>query len=321
MATEISIEEAIEFARAHDNRSKYAKKRANQIDISNGKVTKTVHKDDAVAALVYSGNVKYGKDGMVHTDETPLDATLQCYYPVSFEAETRIIESMWLTNNDIIGVVGKAPKFSKWATKGILTYEGILRTPFVGNNPTPSEERRSRTDIRKIASINRYVERKRVTTTIRASEINGVLPCWQTRTTMGEAEPFIMDSGQCTSCAFAVMGYNDTYCDDAIAKSKVRISESLKQQQQLFGDGESRYIKMLRETLAHCWIAINADIQERYTDYKIDIKVHNLFNDDKLEPMGFMKYQKSIIDEYAELTAKVDKVEAALDYAEYTLSN
>ena len=107
----------------------------------------------------------------------------------------------------------------------------------------------------------------------------------------------------------------------AIAKSKVRISESLKQQQQLFGDGESRYIKMLRETLAHCWIAINADIQERYTDYKIDIKVHNLFNDDKLEPMGFMKYQKSIIDEYAELTAKVDKVEAALDYAEYTLSN
>ena len=68
MATEISIEEAIEFARAHDNRSKYAKKRANQIDISNGKVTKTVHKDDAVAALVYSGNTSLDDINM----ETPI---------------------------------------------------------------------------------------------------------------------------------------------------------------------------------------------------------------------------------------------------------
>ena len=42
----------------------------------------------------------------------------------------------------------------------------------------------------------------------------------------GEAEPFIMDSGQCTSCAFAVMGYSDSYCDDAIALSTNRHSES-----------------------------------------------------------------------------------------------
>ena len=32
---------------------------------------------------------------------------------------------------------------------------------------------------------------------------------------------------------------------------------------------------------------------------------------------GFMKYKNSIIDEYAELEAKVTKVETALQYAEY----
>ena len=36
--------------------------------------------------------------------------------------------------------------------------------------------------------------------------------------------------------------------------------------------------------------------------------------------MKFMKYKKSIIHEYAEQLAKVDEVETALDYAEYTLS-
>ena len=51
----------------------------------------------------------------------------------------------------------------------------------------------------------------------------------------------------------------------------------------------------------------------------MDVKVHNIFSEEKIEAPKFMKFRASIIDEYAELLAQVDEVEAALDYAEYTL--
>ena len=320
----LSLEAALEIAKAHvdvdhdskskfnvTNTSKYAQKRMRNSKVSNGTVTTTVSKEEAVEALVYSGNVKYNDKGIV-VDE--LDVTKYMYYPSSFEATTVVLEQNWMTNEDIIGVVGKSPKFVR-NNDGEMKYDGILKQPFLGNNPTPSEERRSRKDIRKIASINRYLERKRITTTIRASEINGVLPCWQTRETFGEAEPFMMDSGQCTSCAFAVMGYNDSYCDDAVALSTNRHSESQAQRQALFHDGQVRLVEKLRDELAMTWLVIEKDIQFRYN---IEQKVAKLFG---YKAPGFMKYKNSIIDEYAELTAKVDQVEAAIDFAEYCLAS
>ena len=99
---------------------------------------------------------------------------------------------------------------------------------------------------------------------------------------------------------------------------------SLNQKSQMFGDGESRFIERLRHELAAAWIKIESDIQGRYDDYLIEIRVQNVANAlmsiDIKEPMKFMKYKKSIIHEYAEQLAKVDEVETALDYAEYTLS-
>lgn len=319
----LSLEAALEIARAHvdvdfdatskfavPNKSKYAQKRKRSSKVSNGTVTTTVSKEEAVEALVYSGNVKYNDKGIV-VDK--LDVTKYMYYPSSFEATTVVLEQNWMTNEDIIGVVGKSPKFVR-NNDGEMKYDGILKQPFLGNNPTPTEERRSRKDIRKIASINRYVERKRVTTTIRAEEINGVLPCWQTRETHGEAEPFMMDSGQCTSCAFAVMGYNDSYCDDAIALSANRYSESQAQRQALFHDGTVKLVEKLKEELAMTWLVIEKDIQFRY---EFELKCAKIFGYDA---PGFMKYKNSIIDEYAEVSAKVDKVETALQYAEYILN-
>ena len=318
-----SLEAALKKARAHvdvdhdskskfnvTNTSKYAQKRMRNSKVSNGSVTTTVSKEEAVEALVYSGNVKYNDKGIV-VDE--LDVTKYMYYPSSFEATTVVLEQNWMTDEDIIGVVGKSPKFVR-NNDGEMKYDGILKQPFLGNYPTPSEERRSRKDIRKIASINRYVERKRVTTTIRAEEINGVLPCWQTRETHGEAEPFMMDSGQCTSCAFAVMGYSDSYCDDAIALSANRHSESQAQRQALFHDGTVKLVDKLREELAMTWLVIEKDIQFRY---EFELKCAKIFGYDA---PGFMKYKKSIIDEYAEVSAKVKKVETALEYAEYILN-
>ena len=116
------------------------------------------------------------------------------------------------------------------------------------------------------------------------------------------------------------MGFNDSYCEDAVAKSQDRMLSSLNQKSQMFGDGESRFVQRLRDELAAAWIQINSDIQERYDDVLVDVKVHNIFSDEKIEAPKFMKFRASIIDEYAELLAKVDEVETALDYAEYTLS-
>ena len=333
----LSLEAALEIARAHSNvdvdqkskynvanSSKYAQKRKPKSEVNNGVITHTVYLDDAVSSLVYSGKVTYNDKGIVDTDVNKLSLSNNSYYPQSFEANTKVIHSLWLEEQELIGVVGKAPKWDVAPVNGILKYDGIYRKPFIGNQPTPSEERRSRNDIREIARINRYVDGVRKTSIMRASEINGVLPCWQTRTTFGEAEPFIEGTGQCTSCAFTVMGYNDSYCEDAVAKSQDRMLSSLNQKSQMFGDGESKFIERLRHELAAAWIQIESDIQSRYDDYLIEIRVQNVANTlmsiDIKEPMKFMKYKKSIIHEYAEQLAKVDEVETALDYAEYTLS-
>ena len=62
------------------------------------------------------------------------------------------------------------------------------------------------------------------------------------------------------------------------------------------------------------WLVIEKDIQYRY---EFELKVAKIFGYDA---PGFMKYKNSIIDEYAELEAKVTKVETALQYAEYILN-
>ena len=121
-----------------------------------------------------------------------------------------------------------------------------------------------------------------------------------------------MDSGQCTSCAFAVMGYSDSYCDDAIALSTNRHSESQAQRQALFHDGTVKLVDKLSGRTRND-LVIEKDIQYRY---EFEPKV-SIFGYDA---PGFMKYKNSIIDEYAELEAKVTKVETALQYAEYILN-
>ena len=330
---ELTVQEAIDIARAHSNvevddkskytvanSSKYAQKRVRKSEVNNGVITHTVYLDDAVNSLVYSGKVTYNDKGIVDTDVNKLSLSNNSYYPVSFEANTRVIHSLWLTEQELIGVVGKAPKWDIAPVDGILHYDGIIKSPFIGNQPTPSEERRSRNDIKEIARINRYVDGVRRTSIMRAPEINGVLPCWQTRTTIGEAEPFIEGTGQCTSCAFTVMGFNDSYCEDAVAKSQDRMLSSLNQKSQMFGDGKSRFVEKLRDELASAWIQINSDVQERYGNYLVDLIAHNLEFVEQEKPLKFMKFRSTIINEYAEVTAKVNKVEAALDYAEYTLS-
>ena len=104
----LSLEAALEIAKAHvdvdhdskskfnvTNTSKYAQKRMRNSKVSNGKVTTTVSKEEAVEALVYSGNVKYNDKGIV-VDE--LDVTKYMYYPSSFEATTVVLEQNWMTN-------------------------------------------------------------------------------------------------------------------------------------------------------------------------------------------------------------------------------
>ena len=88
----------------------------------------------------------------------------------------------------------------------------------------------------------------------------------------------------------------------------------------MFGDGKSRFVEKLRDELASAWIQINSDVQERYGNYLVDLIAHNLEFVEQEKPLKFMKFRSTIINEYAEVTAKVNKVEAALDYAEYTLS-
>ena len=330
---ELTVQEAIELARAHSNvevddkskytvanSSKYAQKRVLKSEVNNGVVTHTVSLDDAVSSLVYSGKVTYTDKGIVDTNVNKLSLDNNVYYTGHFESNTKVIDSLWLTNQELIGVIGKSPKWNVASVKGILHYDGIMKRPFLGNQPTPSEERRSRNDIKEIARINRYVDGVRRTSIMRAPEINGVLPCWQTRTTIGEAEPFIEGTGQCTSCAFTVMGFNDSYCEDAVAKSQDRMLSSLNQKSQMFGDGKSRFVEKLRDELASAWIQINSDVQERYGNYLVDLIAHNLEFVEQEKPLKFMKFRSTIINEYAEVTAKVNKVEAALDYAEYTLS-
>jgi len=330
---ELTVQEAIELARAHSNvevddkskytvasSSKYAQKRVRKSEVNNGVVTHTVSLDDAVSSIVYSGKVTYTDKGIVDTNVNKLSLDNNVYYTGHFESNTKVIDSLWLTNQELIGVVGKSPKWNVASVKGILHYDGIMKRPFLGNQPTPSEERRSRNDIKEIARINRYVDGVRRTSIMRAPEINGVLPCWQTRTTFGEAEPFIEGTGQCTSCAFTVMGFNDSYCEDAVAKSQDRMLSSLNQKSQMFGDGKSRFVEKLRDELASAWIQINSDVQERYGNYLVDLIAHNLEFVEQEKPLKFMKFRSTIINEYAEVTAKVNRVEAALDYAEYTLS-
>lgn len=330
---ELTVQEAIELARAHSNvevddkskytvanSSKYAQKRVRKSEVNNGVVTHTVSLDDAVSSLVYSGKVTYTDKGIVDTNVNKLSLDNNVYYTGHFESNTKVIDSLWLTNQELIGVIGKSPKWNVASVKGILHYDGIMKRPFLGNQPTPSEERRSRNDIKEIARINRYVDGVRRTSIMRAPEINGVLPCWQTRTTIGEAEPFIEGTGQCTSCAFTVMGLNDSYCEDAVAKSQDRMLSSLNQKSQMFGDGKSRFVEKLRDELASAWAHINDDVQERYGNYLVDLIAHNLEFVEQEKPLKFMKFRSTIINEYAEVTAKVNKVEAALDYAEYTLS-
>lgn len=330
---ELTVQEAIELARAHSdvdfdskskfnvsNKSKYAQKRTNSVEVNNGVVTHTVTLDDAVSSLVYSGKVTYTDKGIVDTNVNKLSLDKNSYYPQSFESNTRVIDSLWLENQELIGVVGKSPKWNVASVKGILNYDGIVKRPFLGSQPTSSEDRRSRNDIKEIARINRYVEGVRRTSIMRAPEVNEVLPCWQTRTTIGEAEPFIEGTGQCTSCAFTVMGINDSYCEDAIAKSQDRMLSSLNQKSQMFGDGKSRFVENLRSGVALAWAQINADVQERYGNYLVDLIAHNLEFVEQEKPLKFMKFRATIINEYAEVTAKVNRVEAALDYAEYTLS-
>lgn len=333
MKKELTVQEAIELARAHSNvevddkskytvasSSKYAQKRVRKSEVNNGVVTHTVSLDDAVSSIVYSGKVTYTDKGIVDTNVNKLSLDNNVYYTGHFESNTKVIDSLWLTNQELIGVVGKSPKWNVASVKGILHYDGIMKRPFLGNQPTPSEERRSRNDIKEIARINRYVDGVRRTSIMRAPEINGVLPCWQTRTTFGEAEPFIEGTGQCTSCAFTVMGFNDSYCEDAVAKSQDRMLSSLNQKSQMFGDGKSRFVEKLRDELASAWIQINSDVQERYGNYLVDLIAHNLEFVEQEKPLKFMKFRSTIINEYAEVTAKVNRVEAALDYAEYTLS-
>jgi hypothetical protein len=116
------------------------------------------------------------------------------------------------------------------------------------------------------------------------------------------------------------MGFNDSYCEDAVAKSQDRMLSSLNQKSQMFGDGKSRFVEKLRDELASAWIQINSDVQERYGNYLVDLIAHNLEFVEQEKPLKFMKFRSTIINEYAEVTAKVNRVEAALDYAEYTLS-
>ena len=154
-----------------------------------------------------------------------------------------------------------------------MKYDGILKQPFLGNNPTPTEERRrEKTYERWLLSIVMLSVSVLLLQYVRRNQRS--ITCWQTRETHGEAEPFIMDSGQCTSCAFAVMGYSDSYCDDAIALSTNRHSESQAQRQTLFHDGTVKLVDKLREELAMTWLVIEKDIQYRY---EFELKVAKIF--------------------------------------------
>ncbi len=311
----ISLSEAIKVAMKHDNRSKYAKKHVGRESIS-GTLTDTVTLDDSVEALVYTGEVTYGKNGIVDTNKNPLSHKGN-YQPVSFDCETRVIKQAWITDETLIGVVGKSPRYDIAPVNNRYTYTGIIRQPFIGKNPLPSEERRSRYDVKAIARINRWLERRQSTTTIRPKEINGTLPCWQSRSTFGEAEPFVADTNQCSSCALTVQGYRDEYCDDAIAKSKTRMLNSRLQTELMFGDSTSKQLQRLEQDLADVNWCVEREIQERYD---IECKSTEAYNEHtisdtfgKLDKPKFMKFKKSIISEYSHYFEKIDLAKKLLE--------
>ncbi len=314
---EISLSDAIAIAKKHDNRTGYAKKQLGRKSNS-GNVTDEISLDESVETLVYSGQVQYGKNGLVDTRKNPLNHSGN-YQPVSFECETRVYNSVWITDEAMIGVVGKAPKYDVAPVNNRYIYTGIARRPFIGLNPLPSEERRSRYDVKAIARINKWLERRQTTTTIRPKEINGTLPCWQSRSTFGEAEPFVADTNQCSTCALTVQGYSEEYCDDAIAKSKTRMLNSRLQTELMFGDSESKQLQRLEQQLADISLLVHSEIQERYD---IEVKATKAYNKSdfskqfgELDIPKYWKFRKSIESEYAHYFEKMDLAEKLLEDA------
>tara|TARA_Y100000004_G_scaffold71709_1_gene80596 strand:- start:10856 stop:12070 length:1215 start_codon:yes stop_codon:yes gene_type:complete len=234
-----SIEDLIQLVKKHDTRtSKYAKKRARKVNVDQH--TTVVTLPEAIERLTLGGKIAVPVKGRQEARPVvSLDAS-QMYHPGSFvEGEVNIVKHDWttvitaidkpITDFNVKGLFGRYPRlaYRKDArgtvkSEPVVELDGIISNPMVGMNPVEGETVKTRADYKLLSAINRRLMNGRVRTVIAAPAIDGALPCWQTRATFGEAEPFIEGSDQCVTCANTVQGFNTEYCADAYKKSHKR---------------------------------------------------------------------------------------------------
>lgn len=285
----ITLEDALALARLHDNRnSKYAVKRSLKNVVSDGKITTTVGLTEVVKRQVLNGNVEFMSDNKVKT----INLTSEAFYSPAFDEgqsqdTTKIqLEDIYLkTFSDI---VGKSPKLNYYPwqlNNGVVTVNGVLSYPMVGLHPLEGQAAMSRADVYLLSRVNIRVKQGRVRTIIvpqtqdiwvEGTLIKGVLPCWQSRKTYGEAEPYIAGSGQCDTCSRVVLGGHQydtedffrgvegyTYCDDAVQATIARQNETSFVLRDLNRNMSKRqaesYIELLADAIGGMKIKYEAD--------------------------------------------------------------
>lgn len=232
IAEELTLTEALAIAREHmvEPKSSYAKKKQTRTVDSDGNFKSTVSLTEAVTKLLLAGRLSFNKenkvDGINFNDESLL------LHSVDYQDVTIISDwSEDIFNKDVSDVTGVIPTLmfhkdmeSNKEGNNSLTLKGRLPSVMVGRYRMIGEAPRSRAEMRRLASLNASLTRGRVRDIVQpepmdivhgSALITGVLPCWQTRETYGDAEPYESGNDYCVRCSLAVIANLGEYCEDA----------------------------------------------------------------------------------------------------------
>lgn len=236
-----SVEELIQLVKDHDTRtSKYAKKRARRVMVDTH--TAEVDLPQAIERLVLGGKLKVNWQQKTQGRPTvQLDSSVMYHPGAMADAEVQVSQHPWtvavyninspIKDRNVAGLFGRSPKVQYRQTDvrstsnsvaAALQIDGVIDMPMVGMNPVEGETVKTRADYKLLAAINRSLKTGRVRTVVPAPAIDGALPCWQTRATFGEAEPYVEGRDYCVTCSNTVLGFNTEYCADAYKKSHKR---------------------------------------------------------------------------------------------------
>ena len=236
-----SVEELIQLVKDHDTRtSKYAQKRARRVVVDTH--TAEVDLPQAIERLVLGGKLKVNWQQRTQGRlPVQLDSSVMYHPGAIADAEVQVSQHPWsvavyninspIKDRNVAGLFGRSPQVqyrqkdvrsTSNAVASALQIEGVIDMPMVGMNPVEGETVKTRADYKLLAAINRSLKTGRVRTVVPAPAIDGALPCWQTRATFGEAEPYVEGRDYCVTCSNTVLGFNTEYCADAYKKSHKR---------------------------------------------------------------------------------------------------